>query len=100
MIVSTLWSLAYCCNNFFIVVRQFGTIIWVNAVGLFSTVLLCFILIPPYGMYGAGYAMVAAITLQLLLAVAMVARTLHLMRHGSMPLGDGSAPKRPAERED
>jgi O-antigen/teichoic acid export membrane protein len=83
MLVSTLWSFACCCNNFFIVVRNLRTIIWVNAAGLFFTVLLCFILIPPYGMYGAGYAMAAAITFQLLLSAVMIARSLRRISQDS-----------------
>jgi O-antigen/teichoic acid export membrane protein len=64
---STLLSLCICCNNIFIVARRMKTLTALNAAGLLLTVVGCLLLIPRYGMYGAGYAMVAGLVVQLLI---------------------------------
>jgi len=65
VVASTLLSLSACCNNILIVVRRMKALTYLNAVGLLLTMAACYWLIPLYGMYGAGYAMVLGVTIEL-----------------------------------
>ncbi len=73
VVASTLLSLVACCNNVLIVARRMKMLIALNAAGFLLTIAGCLLLIPPYGMYGAGYAMVIGIAIQLLISGCFVA---------------------------
>ena len=73
---STLLSLVACCNNILIVVRRRKALTLLNAAGFLLTMLACYWLIPRYGMYGAGYAMVLGVAVELLAASPVLATIL------------------------
>ncbi len=82
VVASTLLSLSACCNNILIVVRRMKALTYLNAAGLLLTMAACYWLIPPYGMYGAGYAMVLGVTLELLVTAPLIAS---ILRQAKIP---------------
>ena len=81
VVASTLLSLVACCNNILIVARRLKTLTILNAAGFVLTMIACYILVPKYGMYGAGYAMNIGVLLELLAAMACI---LPLLYHKKM----------------
>ena len=80
VVASTLLSLSACCNNILIVVRHMKALTYLNAAGLLLTMAACYWLIPQYGMYGAGYAMVLGVTIELILTAPFVVAILRQAR--------------------
>ncbi len=80
MLISTLWSLVYCCNNLLVTMRCLQSMTVTNGIGFVLTIGFCLFLIPQYSMFGAAFAMALGILLQLALTLMLVRKKINLKR--------------------